>query len=82
MVTTAAIFACILLSVSAIAAEPSASTHQSSAAKKGNLKVVKLLVDKGADVNAKDEKGRTPLSIASAGNRPELVEYLKAHGAK
>jgi ankyrin repeat protein len=47
-----------------------------------NLEVVKLLVDKGLDVNAKDKKGQTALSLASGNNQPEIVQYLKAHGAK
>lgn len=32
----------------------------------GNLKLVKLLVEKGADVNAKNRKGKTPCDVASA----------------
>jgi ankyrin repeat protein len=53
-----------------------------AAARRGNLKVVKFLIDKGADINAKDEDGETPLSLASAISHPEIIQYLKAHGAK
>ena len=37
---------------------------------------------KGADVNAKNKNGSTALKLASLGNHPEVVELLKANGAK
>ena len=40
----------------------------------------KLLVEHGADVNARDNNGLTPLSIA-AGYNLECTQYLLAHGA-
>ena len=43
---------------------------------------MKFLIDKGADVNATSKDGQTALSLVSAKNQPEVVEYLKAHGAK
>jgi ankyrin repeat protein len=47
--------------------------------------VVKLLLDRGADVNTRDKKGRTPLIYFSQRNMfpggQELVEYLLAKGA-
>ena len=43
---------------------------------------VKLLVEKGADVNAKDtNEGFTPLMMAAALNQPEIVKILLANGA-
>ena len=47
----------------------------------GNLEVVKLFIEKGADVDAKNEKGETALMFATMG-RAEVVHYLKEHGAK
>jgi hypothetical protein len=43
------------------------------------LDVVKLLIDKGADVNAKEPNGNTPLHLADL--NAELVELLIAKGA-
>lgn len=44
--------------------------------------IVRDLISYGADVNAKSEFGLTPLMIAKQSGRVELVEILKAHGAK
>jgi len=48
----------------------------------GNVAVVKLLLDKGADINAKSENGGTVLMFASYQGHQEVVDLLKAHGAK
>ena len=40
------------------------------------------LLSKGADVNAKAENGKTPLSIASESGNEKIAEILKSHGAK
>ncbi|MGO9568143.1 MAG: ankyrin repeat domain-containing protein [Desulfomonilaceae bacterium] len=47
-----------------------------------NLEAVRYLVDSGADVNAKDENGWTALNHARSGGFTQIVEILKAHGAK
>lgn len=51
----------------------------------GNTEIVKLLVEKGADVNAKDYCGMTPLMYTAdsfSGQFAGLIaEYLAAHGA-
>lgn len=39
------------------------------------------LVEKGANVSAKDKKGATPLDVAEAGKDEDLIELLKAEGA-
>ena len=52
------------------------------AAKSGNLEVVKYLIDKGADVNSKPMNGFTALKMAQMRGHEEMVELLKAHGAK
>jgi uncharacterized protein len=52
------------------------------AAERGDLSGVKTLLDKGADVNAKDQDGWTALKRAQKRGSTEIVELLKAHGAK
>ena len=46
-----------------------------------NLKQVKYLVEKGADVNSKDNVGITSLMVASLNGNLEIVEYLIEQGA-
>jgi len=46
-------------------------------------RVIKMLLQYGADVNAKDKNGRTALMYAAAFNRnPEVIELLLENGAK
>lgn len=45
----------------------------------GHLNVVKFLVANGADVNAKDEHGETPLA-AAANVHKGVAEFLRRHG--
>ena len=47
-----------------------------AATKSSHLRVVKLLVERGADVNERDVDGLTALHVASAENSPEIVELL------
>jgi ankyrin repeat protein len=42
---------------------------------------VKLLIEKGADVNAKDNGGRSALSLAKSARRTNIVQMLVAAGA-
>ena len=44
--------------------------------------VKKLLIDNGAEVNAKAEKGTTPLDVAAMGNAAEVVKLLIDSGAE
>ena len=49
---------------------------------KGNLDNVKLLIENGADVDAKDELGLTAFQNASIRGRGKIMDYLKEKGAK
>lgn len=46
------------------------------AAKEGEIKMVKLLLDSGADVKAKNKKGKTALDIARAKGNMEIVKLI------
>ena len=58
---------------------PDISIHE--AAKAGDIKTVKQHLTAGADVNAKNEWGGTPLHYATFGGHKEVVELLIAKGA-
>jgi len=47
----------------------------------GHRDVVYLLLAKGANVNAKDNNARTPLSIAKDKGYEKIAELLRKHGA-
>ena len=49
---------------------------------KGQLGIVKLLLDSGANINAQDKDGDTALIAAVFGGKPHVVKYLVAKGAK
>jgi len=48
---------------------------------KGNLEEVKAMVEKGADVNLADTKGRTPLLFATYNKHFSIVEFLVSNDA-
>ncbi|KAK3103797.1 hypothetical protein FSP39_021966 [Pinctada imbricata] len=52
------------------------------AAKEGQLSVMQYLVDKGADIDMADNKGRTALHIAAAAQHAECCQYLLQRNAK
>ena len=52
-----------------------------SAIRLGFQSIVELLVDKGADVNAKDENLSCPLTYALQLDEDTAVSVLKKHGA-
>jgi ankyrin repeat protein len=58
------------------------TTALMNAAAIGNLEMAKTLIDKGADVNTQDAQGLTALSHAKVAKKEEIVDLLKAHGAK
>jgi len=51
------------------------------AARAGDLKEVRRLVDSGVPVNASDDWGTTPLALAATNGQTEVVRYLLDHGA-
>lgn len=52
-----------------------------SAAGNGCLDVAQLLIERGANVNAKDHDGWTPLIKAAQAGRADIVRLLMEHGA-
>ena len=48
---------------------------------KGDTWYVKRHLDKGSDVNAKDDRGNTPLDYAAYGGSKEVAELFIAEGA-
>ncbi|KAA8497903.1 putative serine/threonine-protein kinase [Porphyridium purpureum] len=51
------------------------------AAAEGRLDIAKLLVESGANVNARDRWGSSPLQDAERENRSEMIAFLKESGA-
>jgi len=51
------------------------------AAREGLPKVVRFLITNRADLNVKDDKGRTPLELAALGGHAEVGALLLEHGA-
>lgn len=48
----------------------------------GKLDKAEELLLKGADVNAKDENGKTPLKFARFMGNREMIEFLESKGAR
>lgn len=61
-------------------AEP--SSHVYIAAMAGELGVVRLLADAGADLNAQEGEGQTALWAACRGGHTEVARFLLAKGAR
>ena len=68
------------------AATPAGSTALHGAAAMWEDGVIQVLVDHGADVNAEDNRGRTPLYLVEYGNAnapsESTAELLRALGAR
>jgi ankyrin repeat protein len=44
----------------------------------GNIEMVQMLLDAGADIKAKDREGRTAISVASARGHENIVSLISA----
>jgi ankyrin repeat protein len=52
------------------------------AASKGDTAAAEMLIDKGADVNAKDVIGSTPLTLATFNDHTDMAKLLIERGGK
>lgn len=50
------------------------------AAASGNAELVKFLLSKGAQINAKDDIGGTPLGYACKNGHKTVIDLLKKYG--
>ena len=66
----------------ALYARDGGTTALHEAARAGHLAVVKLLVEKGANLNATDFSGLTPLKLALGRRKTEVADYLRQQGAQ
>jgi ankyrin repeat protein len=51
-------------------------------AREKDAEIISLLLQKGADINAKDRDGNTALRCAQWRGSPGIMKILKIHGAK
>jgi ankyrin repeat protein len=49
---------------------------------KHRTKCAAILLEAGATISAMDEQGATPLAYAARNNLPDMVEFLRRHGAE
>ena len=61
--------------------DQSGKTALMYAAKGTNARVVEMLLDMGADVNAQDEQGETALIVAAGKGHADIVKLLLDRGA-
>lgn len=52
-----------------------------AAAERGNAEYIKILLERGADINIQNEEGYTPLMKAIYRENPETVKLLLDNGA-
>jgi ankyrin repeat protein len=61
--------------------DASGSTALHTAVDRGFRVVSKVLISRGADVNALDRNGHSPLKLAMENNNPDLIVLLQRNGA-
>jgi ankyrin repeat protein len=52
-----------------------------TACENGHTDIVELLLDRGSDINVKDEYGNTPLIMASRNGHVDIIQLLLDNGA-
>ena len=62
------------------ASDPHGWTHLHHAAMSGDLGRVRELIEAGADINAKEKDGMTPLKVAQVHKNDEVAIFLKELG--
>lgn len=75
------ILAALALQAAPAAPAPDFRASFFAAAREGRVDLVVALLDAGAPINAKDERGYTALTLAAYNSRPEVVRALLARGA-
>lgn len=68
--------------VAAVARNSQRVTALHGAVARRDVEIVKMLLERGADPNAKQERGFVPLHDAAANGNLTLVQLLVAHGAR
>jgi ankyrin repeat protein len=63
-------------------ADKSGNTPLHYVSRKGDQKMVQLLVEHGADLNARNKKGETALTIAVQNKQTGIADFLRSHGAR
>jgi protein phosphatase 1 regulatory subunit 12A len=58
-----------------------AAGHTNDTPESDGLKMVELLVGRGADIEAEDDRGWTPVMTAAARGHAAIVRFLKQRGA-
>jgi len=48
----------------------------------GHKEIAEILITKGADVNAKNDRGLTPLDAANESSQTKIADLLRKHGGK
>jgi ankyrin repeat protein len=48
----------------------------------GHIEIARILINKGADVNAKNNAGTSIMDIAKYKGQPEIINVLKEAGVK
>ena len=51
------------------------------ASQNGHVEVVRVLAERGADINKADDNGATPLSLARSAGHTEIAAFLRNAGA-
>jgi ankyrin repeat protein len=62
--------------------EDLSKTSLHSASYGGNIGIVEVLLERGADINGCDENGQSPLIMAASGGRVDVVRLLIERGAE